>query len=151
MSDCQGLLPCHRRLTARAAVRTRPSSIREGSQVFRSPAQLDSGKQEELTLLPGNHGNGRATTHPLLTRNFKAELRQRDAFRFGGDPKLVFQGGPSWCFTTGSALNLHQFTAELAAPPPHPPGANCRCFCGKIKQIQQDQRWRGLMAAAFLT
>lgn len=47
--DLQGLRPCHRRLMARAAVRMTPSSIRKGSQVFRKPAQLDSGKQEELT------------------------------------------------------------------------------------------------------
>lgn len=56
VSDLQGLLPCHRRLTARAAVRMTPSSIRKGSQVFRNPAQLDPGKQEELTSLPRKHG-----------------------------------------------------------------------------------------------
>lgn len=38
----------------------RPSSIRKGSQVFRKPAQLDSGKQEGLTA--SNHGNGPSAT-----------------------------------------------------------------------------------------
>lgn len=35
------LLPGHRRLRARATVRTMPMSIRKGSQVFRKPAQLE--------------------------------------------------------------------------------------------------------------
>lgn len=51
VSDLRGLPLGHRRLMARAAVRMTPSTIRKGSQVFRNPAQLESGKGGRVMFL----------------------------------------------------------------------------------------------------
>lgn len=70
MSDLRGFPLGHRRLMARAAVRMTPSTIRKGSQVFRNPAQLESGKGEESCSR--NHGNGQFATDHLSMLNFKS-------------------------------------------------------------------------------